>query len=236
MSYSTNNGASWTNITAGTEPNQSQFVSGTDINGIAFGGGKFVAVGRNRQTAAHSEDGITWLQSGNIHASSVAPTAIAWGNNRFVVATNNGFKYSQDGGATWQDAAAASFPTDGDHISGIAYGNGRFVAVGGDADGHWGAHSTDGHTWNLIESDVFFRGDGDWDELTDIAFGDGVFVAVGSRDGWEGSHIMYSADGITWHEAESPFEEEYETASAVAWNGERFVVISDWRHSAYFEP
>jgi hypothetical protein len=70
-------------------------------------------------------------------------------------------------------------------ISGITYGNGKFVAVGEESRIFI---STDGTNWTIQSS-----GTGSIKNLLAITFGNGKFVAVG-RDGAG----MVSSDGVTW--------------------------------------
>lgn len=73
----------------------------------------------------------------------------------------------------------------------IAYGAGRFVAIGagyGSATGLW--HSADGLNWSLSDARQM-RG------LRRVIYGGGKFIAVGeARNGEE--TILYSEDGVNW--------------------------------------
>jgi len=77
--------------------------------------------------------------------------------------------------------------------NGIAYGNGKYVAVG---DSGYTAYSTDGVNWTQKQIVNFTS-------LNKIAFGNGKFVAVGkgteigSTNTYYGN-IIYSSDGINW--------------------------------------
>ena len=101
------------------------------INGIAYGGGRFVAVGGDYTSgskAAYSTDGVTWTAVANTTFGGHPIQGIAWGGNTFVAMSAAKAAYSADG-VTWTDIANTTF--DSDAINGIAYGGGRFVAVGG---------------------------------------------------------------------------------------------------------
>src|SRR5882762_8586861 len=73
----------------------------------------------------------------------------------------------------------------------VAYGNGRYVAVG---EQGWFFTSTDGSSWVGGES-------GRNDSLWTICYGNGTFV-VGegnpSRPGYNGWAVLTSGDGINW--------------------------------------
>jgi hypothetical protein len=105
--------------------------------------------------------------------------AVRFGGNTFVGWSQNGLTYTQDGvtwrrGEGWRPAA---------QINSVAYGDGRFVAVGKTGDL---AVSKDGAHWNaqnLSNSPAFF----------DVTFGAGLFVAVGKK-----GSIATSPDGFAW--------------------------------------
>jgi len=75
-------------------------------------------------------------------------------------------------------------------ITGIAYGNGRFVAVS--TLGSM-AHSLDGINWTAILPGTGAGQSGFVSTIRDIAYGNGRFVAVGNS-----GQMARSADGITW--------------------------------------
>ncbi|MCL1993234.1 MAG: hypothetical protein FWG66_09835 [Spirochaetes bacterium] len=107
------------------------------------------------------------------------------------------------------------------HISGIAYGNGRFVAVAGSL---WNnqpsgriAHSVDGISWTAVTANIGFGGH----RITSIVYGGGRFVAVG-----EGGRIAISTDGISWLAVTNSTFGNDEAIGSVAYGGGRFVAVS----------
>jgi hypothetical protein len=119
------------------------------------------------------------------------------------------------------------------NISGIAYGNGRFVAVGYDdkPEEKIAAYSTDGITWTKAPSQaagLFAK------NIIGIVYGNGIFVAAGYNDDKnEGyvsdnpneSIIVYSTDGSTWTRASTP--KRFKNCNIVFGNG-RFVTIGSY--------
>ena len=131
MAYSTD-GTIWTGVEPPTFKDSTTWeLSG---NGIAWGGNKFVAVGKMASTG-HSEDGINWkaVRLDDIFGEYNAINGVAWGGNRFVaVGDKDTIAFSPDG-ITWTKASNTPFdggdPTWGTKINGVAYGNNKFVAV-----------------------------------------------------------------------------------------------------------
>src|SRR4051812_1523559 len=91
----------------------------------------------------------------------------------------------------------------------VAYGNGRYVAVG---DGFI-AYSDDGRVWTRLQNPF------GW--LSDVRFGNGIFLA---REFTTSSRncMLVSRDGISWsrYECETPL-------SSIAFANGRFLAVSD---------
>jgi hypothetical protein len=115
-------------------------------------------------------------------------------------------------------------------LQGIAYGNGRFVAVGGscyDSSGGvtYSITSTDGETW----LDHY----GTNGPIEAVAFGNGIFVGVGSSDECDGTALI-STDGANWMALDSHSfatklpngDKTYLWPSKVVYGNGRFVAAS----------
>jgi hypothetical protein len=119
------------------------------------------------------------------------------------------------------------------NITGIAYGNGRFVAIGYNdkPEEKIVAYSTDGITWTKAPSaDVFGK------NIIGIVYGNGKFVAAGYNDDKDSGYISdkvnksiiaYSTDGITWTKASAP--ENFRNIKIVFGNG-KFITFGDFRY------
>jgi hypothetical protein len=112
-----------------------KFETGTAIYAVAYGGGKFVAVGASGK-AAYSSDGVTWTASGGTTFSNPI-YGVTYGGGKFVAGGDNGkgdnkkIIHSTDG-ATWEavgDTGMASYD-----VYAVAYGGPagqeKFVAAG----------------------------------------------------------------------------------------------------------
>jgi hypothetical protein len=173
------------------------------INDIAYGNGKFVAVGRApkenggaKATIAYSTNGATWTAVEDNPFDTLIH-AVAYGNDKFVAADSFAKMAYSDDGVTWK-AVANTGVSWGANINAIAYGNNRWVAVG---DGGTIAYSSNGTTWTawtgVADSTIWKYTDSDGRSnranIRDVAYGNGRFVAVG----YEGK-IAHSTDGASW--------------------------------------
>jgi hypothetical protein len=118
---------------------------------------------------------------------------------------------------------------------GVAYGNGRFVAVGYDdrPEEKIVAYSPDGSAWTKAPSQaasLFAK------NIIGVVYGNGQFVVAGYNDDRterdvvhrsNESVIAYSADGITWTKASTP--QNYRNLKIVFDNG-KFITIGDYRY------
>ena len=131
---------------------------------------------------------------------------IAWdGESRFVAVGDEGaVAWSDDNGVHWTEASEAATEQ---WLYGVAWGNGRFVAVAYDVI----VHSEDGDRWEMASELP------EGQELRAVAWGNGRFVAVG----WSGK-VVYSRDGDRWATADAGTEQSF---SAVTWGDGRFVVV-----------
>jgi hypothetical protein len=162
---------------------------GAPTSDLAWGDGRFVAVGGN-DTMALSDDGLNWTDvpaEDNTYWKDVA-----WGDGRFVavgVGSVGVVTVSEDGGETWTEPVdvGVGTATEGVWLYGVAWGGGRFVAVG--LQGRR-MRSTDGLTWT---DDAL--GDADFSHVT---WDGNRFLAVG--DGF----VEVSTDGAAWTRLDAP--------------------------------
>lgn len=123
------------------------------------------------RTLVVSSNGKTWRET------DIDAREVVWGNGAFVAATKTRIVSSANG-FDWNARFEAV-------VSGIAFGNGRFVATGPSG---LVMTSADGIRWSRQK--FHLRG-----ELARVAFGMGRFVAV---DDGEKPRLMASRDGVRW--------------------------------------
>ena len=146
----------------------------------------------------------TIINHGQSSFGSIAINAITFGNGIFVAGGNGGrMAWSIDGenwiaipGGTGRgiNPSVIGQSTFGSNtIRSIAFGNGRFVAVGGDSpfggsDFGVVAWSGNGENWTAVSNRIFASF-----LVSDIAYGNGRFIAVGTQ-----GRIVWSSNGTDW--------------------------------------
>jgi len=178
----------WTAIPKGTANGTSTTFGIEFINAIAYGGGKFVAVGDHGQMA-YSSDGISWTAIPRVIGprNDTNIYAIAYGSGKFVAGGrdyNNGIMTYSSDGVNWTTITDSTFTGP---IDAIVYGGGKFVAVQGSNGGKM-AYSSDGVNWTAVTDSTL-------KSIKAIAYGGGKFVASSSGND---SQMAYSSDGINW--------------------------------------
>ena len=192
----------------------------TILSGVAYGDGLFVAVG-DVGTIITSADGTNWVlrQSGTTDGLS----DVAYGNGEFVAVGSvqlpncyeclESITVTSSDGISWVSSAAIlpeEFVFDR-----ITFGNGHFVASGGDPEGPplpILLTPTDGVKW-------FYSGRVDGTPLwlgSKVGFGNGQFVAVGN------SSIGTSFDGTNWVQRLSAVTNGL---SSIAYGNGQFVAV-----------
>ena len=151
-----------------------------DFRSVAYGNGKFVAVGVSGEIQT-STDGITWAQQTPAASYSGDFYAITFGDGKFVATGDTGEIQTSADGITWAHETSAS----AGNMRGVGYGDNLYIIVG-----QTGIIQTspDGSAWTLRTADDSYTG-----QFESAAYGNGVYVIVGAS-----AEIQTSADGITW--------------------------------------
>jgi hypothetical protein len=139
--------------------------------GIAFGKGLVLVVGHTGAVTSH--DGVTWTKLPDPLPQKwpgLGGGAAIFANGQFVVVAGDK-SYTSPDGVTFKQSMSAAAAT---HWSGLAYGNGKLIAVGdSNASGGDRKVSEDGEAWHdYLEGGPHYHG---------VAFGNGVFVLVGEN-------------------------------------------------------
>jgi hypothetical protein len=168
--------------------------AGTDVNGVAFGNGTFVAVrGTTSGELIYSTNGgSTWTAASAISGMSRGLNSIIFADGRFYAVGSFGVIVSSANGITWSNQMYVTAGTGStNRANDIAFGGGNFVAVGREG---WIARSTDGTSWTYIQQDIFGNTTDNSDSIEVVAYGNGVFVAAGQN----GKMIRSTDGGLTW--------------------------------------
>ncbi len=155
-----------------------------DLWSVVRQGNVWLAVG-NGGTVLKSADGLAWTPLAIGTAANLR--TVAYLNGLYLVAGGAGTLFTSTDGTTWTQRATGLAAT-GTTIYGLAYGNGTYMAVGGETgNSRVVLTSADGVTWVQ-------RAVGEYPSFRGVVFQDGLFTALGSAYG-----IYRSANGITWN-------------------------------------
>lgn len=194
---------------------------GTNIwSGIAYGNGRYVAVGYSRKPyvgyITTSTDGINWTTPQKTESWNNKPgmevkggtllNSIIYANGKFVTIGESNVKAYSTDGINWTLEGFSGMSS----WKSIAFGNGKYVAVGDGGETNYKGYvtsSTDGINWENTKniSPIYVR---------DVTYGNERFVAVGSSN-----YVYYSNDGITWN-AMTNWDDD---------NDWKSVTFKDWR-------
>jgi IPT/TIG domain len=212
-----------------------------DLAAVAWGSGRFVAVGAYG-TALTSGDGVQWTpRSTGVNPGVVSLASVAWTGSGFLAGGSNGYLLSSPDGAAWTlPASGLGMVT----FNGIATSDQQIVAV---ASGGLTATSASGAAWvtqnnpaDLFNA-VVWTGtqyvmtgyailtspDGTtWTTRVPqatpyygVAWSGATLAAVGS-----GGAVLTSPDGVTWTPRSSGTGS---SLRAVTWFNGRFVAVGD---------
>jgi hypothetical protein len=225
--YKSDDGISWTVMNA---------MYGDNLSAVAYGAGKYVAVGTNK---------IRTLVDGGTNWTSVSVSgslsSIAFDSDHgFVALSGNTAYISADAINNWTSHSIGI--SNHGYLSSLAYGNGVFVAVGWDSPSDWTQQypvaytSTDGVNWsahNITSANQGKGWAGYWCEpgpgFTDITFVNGKFIAPENIT-WSGDplprYIYASTDGVNWSPCFSTTESKVEYLYSCTGNGSTIIVNS----------
>jgi hypothetical protein len=194
---------------------------GSTLNGIAYGNGLFVAVGKSG-TIVTSTDAKAW-SSQESHTSQPL-LGVTFGGGLFVAVGGNflateGVLLTSPDGQNWRSIPVPGASVE-KRLEAVAHGGDIFMAVG--VKGKV-MTSTDGATWSLLET----RTDGipnalfSFENYVDVACGDGVFVAMTDY----GGELLRSKGGQSWQKLR--LDRTYSFEAITYGNGQFVILASD---------
>jgi len=194
--------------------------------GIAFSGGKFVALLANSTTSAFSINGTAW-QSGGTLPGSVAWSSVAAGvisSTTYFVAVATGTQtgaYSTNNGQSW---TSMSLPQSGNWTS-VCFYNGKFIAIQSGSQNT--AVSSNGTSWTAGGTTTAST---TWTSITGGLIGTlAYYVAIASG----GTVANYSYDGGATWQATGVLPASA-TWSAITYGNSRFLAIASGSATAAY--
>ncbi len=185
------------------------------LNGLAYGGGRFVAVGFIRALLT-SADGLSWTAATAPDTGYYSANAVVWSGSQFVMVGDQDFgsplppliATSPDGSAWTRRNWTHGFETA---LVDVAVGGGKLTVVG--ANGRVASSSDAGLTWSTEATSGVAA-------FTGVAGNTGTRVAVGRDAGFNGVILVDTGSG--W-QATSGVADFY--PADVTWTGEQFVAV-----------
>lgn len=215
--YTSTNGTDWTEKAA--VPQQ--------LSDVAFGGGKFVAVGGASNVLISTDNGATWQsrtltqEAGkktkllSIAYSAISSKFVAVGMGSDTIQHKGGILTSADG-ETWTGTYSDSTNTIWD----VTYGDGGFAAVGGrESGGYFLAISSFGDSWTKPVTSPSYA------QLFSVEYDGARFVAAGRTNPGMAAFTTTSLNGVNWTDKIGgglPY------LDAAASNGTRIVAMSGY--------
>ena len=157
----------------------------SNLTGVAYGGGLFVAVADNGAVITSSDGSIWSAQNAN---TTNHLTMVRYVNGGFWAVGFGGTLVASSNGTDW--VAQSSGVSGG--LMDVAYGNGTYVAVGLSSGQGMPLTSPDGTNWiSQVPSTT--------GQMYSVLFRGGQFVApVYLEPSTQKSYLCGSADGVTW--------------------------------------
>ena len=154
------------------------------LTAVAYENGTYVAVGSDvsgpgGSISFYSDDGKTWNIGGEFGTAQTQH--VKYGNGMFIASEQGNLIWTSPDGDEWSSL------DPGIDLESATYGEGLYVAVGGEGSLAW---SDDGMAWTTtVIGDV----GGTW---TDVTYADGRFVVIGEN--LLEAAFLISPDGMSW--------------------------------------
>ncbi|MDR0552411.1 MAG: hypothetical protein LBG72_10470 [Spirochaetaceae bacterium] len=221
------NGVTWTTATDTTAfEGSSMHVSFQNDVFIAYGGSS------GNKNWAKSSDGTTWAAIGD-ETSNFNAKGGTFGNGNYLMSGSAGRIAHSSDGTTWTivantETTFGSGPAG--FINAVAYGNGKFVAGGGNGHAAWASQPTE--QWEGVTQTETIFDNGFINALIFADFDGGRFVAVGGQDSGTGK-AAYSKDGVSWTQTEDIKIGDSTMVNSIAYGGGVFVAADKKGNASY---
>lgn len=194
------------------------------LNGLAYGAGRFVAVGFNR-TLLTSTDGLRWTAATAPDSDYFETAAVAWTGTQFVMVGDKVFGSSlppliatSPDGLTWTRRSwTPAACCDVGKLVAVSAGAGKLTVAGA---GTLASSSDGGLTWSVdaqparTPAGTFIR------EFRALAGNTSTRVAVASDTAFDGAIMVDTGSGWSYASGVSSFN-----PAAVTWTGSQFVAV-----------
>ncbi|MGI6628558.1 MAG: immunoglobulin-like domain-containing protein [Bacillota bacterium] len=202
--YGSADGVNWTHLA--TVPDHY-------LSDIICVDGKFVAVGQSGRILT-SADGATWKVTAAAEVKNQL-NAVAYADGTYVAVGKSGVVVTSPDGENWAERPSLGSDT----LRDVAYGNGRFVIVGGYDTACIYSSADRGETWTKYAFGITCYG-----LLNSVDYDGSRFVTVGYRPDILAPSMFTSTDGTTW-QRQSGIPQDMSLA-AVAGGGGKWVAVS----------
>lgn len=183
--------------------NVNMIVGSNDWTAVAYGNGKYVAVGYNGYVTT-SSDGTNWAAPKQV--GSYNWYAITYGGGKFVAVGALGFAQSavSSDGVNWTLSNLISRESS---FVGVTYFNGTFIAADNDGNIWKSTNGLSGWTSQQISTST----------LQNVNYLNGLLIATDAS-----YRIWISSDGNTWSNGKTTF-----TCYATAYGNGKFVIVGN---------
>jgi photosystem II stability/assembly factor-like uncharacterized protein len=202
VARSTDNGTYWTRTDLGSTGDlmggKIIFVNNSsqsqNINAIAYGNGRWIAVGNYGKMATSTDVTVatSWTEITGTPFGTTNVNTILYAEGLWIAGGMNGLLKKSTDGTTWTNMTNDPFGYNA--IRSIAYGNGRWVAVGANGSMYT---STDGSFWTSVDVTSLFTytlgGTSTVQTIETVAYANNLWIAAGG-----GGLMATSTNGTTW--------------------------------------
>jgi PKD domain/Peptidase M66 len=192
-------GCVYTSPTANSGSWTRRIFSGSQLRGIAFGNGVYVAVGDDG-TIHRSTDGINWTQA--VSGTTNHLSSVSYGGGKFVAVGHSGGSgdptvLTSTNGSTWTKTSSGSGLASWQDFRNIQWLGDRFISSG------WYSKLR----YSIDTGTTFSTTRATTEEMPGLAYGNGVWFAAGISKESASTDLdldLLSTDGVNWTTLTTP--------------------------------